>query len=504
MYRVAHLNSSPVKLPELLSVVAYGAVGDDTGDDAPSIQAAVDAATVGDVVFFPHGSYTAGSTITVPYGIFLIGDGFGDEGVEKSFQSGTRTRIRWVGGVGQGPIIHFKSATPGNQIHGGGISGLWLEGSNTAQRGIQLTSCRNTLVEAGVKSCTESMLRIDDENGVLSSQVRVPFFKGNIGPNIATAGCHGIDIEGNRAGGSDGCTNVFGGNWTLEYQDGNAVRFRDVDSCVIQKVHCVERPGSTAKAVVFRSSSILNAGITQKNIILALARGDVEYEADTLGNRVISMHSEGGSVYNPSKVPAHWDVIDFKHGDLFQTHRYTMSDQWPVPLGFGVPIVGAPEFKSSGGGNAGPCVAFDTLAPETWGVIARPPHNWNNGKIVGARLIVSKPGTSFVQGHADIKVEVGASPADGSANVAVVHESASGLFDIPIDNLRATGIDLSFSTPVTFSRDDTIAVRVTRTPANETDKLHVDLLVYSCELLYENDGPDGQAGTWEIGKNQIA
>ena len=64
------------KLAQYISVKDFGAVGDGVADDAPAIQAAINAAGNRNV-FFPLGSYGIGSTIILPTngGICLVGEG---------------------------------------------------------------------------------------------------------------------------------------------------------------------------------------------------------------------------------------------------------------------------------------------------------------------------------------------------------------------------------------------------------------------------------------------
>ena len=57
-----------------LNVMDYGAKGDDTTDDQPAIQAAINAARQGSTVYFPPAKYRLASPITVSMGVTLRGD----------------------------------------------------------------------------------------------------------------------------------------------------------------------------------------------------------------------------------------------------------------------------------------------------------------------------------------------------------------------------------------------------------------------------------------------
>lgn len=69
----------PSSLPaqSVFNVRDYGALGDDTGNDGPAIQQAIDAAAPGGgIVFFPSGTYRMTSGVTVPGGVTLEGVGW--------------------------------------------------------------------------------------------------------------------------------------------------------------------------------------------------------------------------------------------------------------------------------------------------------------------------------------------------------------------------------------------------------------------------------------------
>ena len=85
-------------LQSVFDVMDYGAVGNDTGNDGPAIQMAVDAAAVqGGVVFFPVGTYRVGSTITVPGGVTLEGVGWNANAIP--FDRGSFIHITQTGFV---------------------------------------------------------------------------------------------------------------------------------------------------------------------------------------------------------------------------------------------------------------------------------------------------------------------------------------------------------------------------------------------------------------------
>jgi parallel beta-helix repeat protein len=55
-------------------VRSYGAIGDAVADDAAAIQAAINAASAGDTIFIPHGTYRLTGTLTLGAAVNVIGD----------------------------------------------------------------------------------------------------------------------------------------------------------------------------------------------------------------------------------------------------------------------------------------------------------------------------------------------------------------------------------------------------------------------------------------------
>jgi hypothetical protein len=60
---------------DVFNVKSFGAIGDGSTDDTVTIAAALVAATAGDTVYFPRGTYIISTTLTVPTGVTLLGNG---------------------------------------------------------------------------------------------------------------------------------------------------------------------------------------------------------------------------------------------------------------------------------------------------------------------------------------------------------------------------------------------------------------------------------------------
>ena len=63
------------KLEEVISVKDFGAIGNGTNNDATAIQAAIDSATDGGVIYFPQGTYLCNAKIETTKHVSLIGEG---------------------------------------------------------------------------------------------------------------------------------------------------------------------------------------------------------------------------------------------------------------------------------------------------------------------------------------------------------------------------------------------------------------------------------------------
>lgn len=94
-----------------VDVTAFGAVGDGVTDDAPAIQAAIDAlGSQGGVVYFPHTSacYRVNTTLRIGKGVRLIGSGWYDA-IIANVAGGPNVVITTVSGGGGGiEIAHLQ------------------------------------------------------------------------------------------------------------------------------------------------------------------------------------------------------------------------------------------------------------------------------------------------------------------------------------------------------------------------------------------------------------
>jgi hypothetical protein len=94
---------------------AYGAVGDNVTDDTVAIQAAIDAAVPGGIVFFPTGTYLTSATLEISSNISLLGVGVGRSLIYNNVSGGT--------------CIAQKS--PGTRVYNVRIENLNIQSTNS-------------------------------------------------------------------------------------------------------------------------------------------------------------------------------------------------------------------------------------------------------------------------------------------------------------------------------------------------------------------------------------
>lgn len=139
----------------MYDVTTFGAIGDGVADDAPEIQAAIDACSAagGGKVYLPaRPAYRINSTLTVAHScVHLEGDGRGSYGMmDDAFSAATR--LQW-GGTDGGTMVKLGT---GPTIQDSGISGLALISGNwpySTAAGIGIDA--SNLQEGEIDVCTK-------------------------------------------------------------------------------------------------------------------------------------------------------------------------------------------------------------------------------------------------------------------------------------------------------------------------------------------------------------
>lgn len=128
----------------VLNVQDFGAVGDNTTDDAAAIQAAIDACDPnrGGTVFFPQGRYRISETLEIAHqGTWLVGEG--SIGTATEFSLGS-SRI-----VSDDGVTAISCAAAGHATLGYGFRNLHVVAASgaTTGNGILVTNAEKTIVE---------------------------------------------------------------------------------------------------------------------------------------------------------------------------------------------------------------------------------------------------------------------------------------------------------------------------------------------------------------------
>ncbi|HVU35763.1 MAG TPA: glycosyl hydrolase family 28-related protein [Opitutaceae bacterium] len=102
--------------PASLSVLAFGARGDGTGDDTAAVQRALDqAAAAGGVVWMPAGQYAIRGVLAIPVGVTLEGVWLG---MHHGAQAGKGTTLLAYAGRGDEQAAPFISLRSGSTVKG--------------------------------------------------------------------------------------------------------------------------------------------------------------------------------------------------------------------------------------------------------------------------------------------------------------------------------------------------------------------------------------------------
>jgi hypothetical protein len=213
-----------------LNVKDYGAIGDNTADDTAAIQAAIDATTIGGVVFLPAGHYKITSSLVFKSNLSLLG-----AGENSSFIHQASTTAHALSGVDLSHVairsLHLTGPGQGNGT-GSGIN-FTLSGNNG-----------NATFYVTMESVYIELFGVDGvaiATPIVSRFSRVISFRN---------GRHGINVYGDPTLQSDGTSSSFeacfpAGNWGAGYRlkqmaytslngcaaDANGIAY-ELDTCI--------------------------------------------------------------------------------------------------------------------------------------------------------------------------------------------------------------------------------------------------------------------------------
>lgn len=142
------MSSTYVGLQSALSVKDFGAVGNGTADDTAAIQGAINALPgpgVGGTIYFPPGTYSCTSAITLRQGVTIRGSGY------------LSTRIVWAG-ASNGLVYEPGSLTEANIC----ISDIRLGGAGFALSLLRFTRATNIVIERCNLRTADNGLRLEN------------------------------------------------------------------------------------------------------------------------------------------------------------------------------------------------------------------------------------------------------------------------------------------------------------------------------------------------------
>jgi parallel beta-helix repeat protein len=148
----AVLRTAQAKMRDVVSVKDFGATGDGVTDDAAAIQAAVNAATANQTIYFPPGTYAVGASgiaVTNKTGVTLLGDG----AIILITAISTLTTNLGVA------TIRLSGCTRS------GIRGLEINGNSIASSAIGFSACTECFVDKATVYASGVNGQITSSNG---------------------------------------------------------------------------------------------------------------------------------------------------------------------------------------------------------------------------------------------------------------------------------------------------------------------------------------------------
>lgn len=153
----AVLRTAQAKMRDVVSVKDFGATGDGVTDDAAAIQAAVNAATANQTIYFPPGTYAVGASgiaVTNKTGVTLLGDG----AIILITAISTLTTNLGVA------TIRLSGCTRS------GVRGLEINGNGIASSAIGFNACTECFVDGATVYASGVNGQITSSNGGLRNE----------------------------------------------------------------------------------------------------------------------------------------------------------------------------------------------------------------------------------------------------------------------------------------------------------------------------------------------
>ena len=456
-------------------------------DVSAAIQAAIDhlESSGGGNLFCPEGVYNIGSSLTCNTMVRFIGEGFGSDTSNANGSGQGQTTFKYTGTAAV--MLTCVSSTASQYLYNGGIKGILFDGNELATRAIHLRSCVNWDIDVAIRKTTSEGLQLDDSNGVGAHQnyIRVWFVYGS---TTTTRPSHGVVIQGSSGNGGAAQNRV----WTrgLVY-DGDMLRLHGNDNTIVYHGSGVTQSGGSGNSI----NCLANGGVDSRNHVFHYVVGDVSIDATSHGSRILHAISEGQQVTIASGGQLHYSVVDYVNGEAWATHTFKMSDEFHVP---------ATMFRPDGtvanlvavAGNLWPAVNFPESAVGYAAVAIPNLFDWSDGNITDITFVFTSDGTSA--GNVVFQIRA-LTPANLAAlGTPAVNENAT--VSVNATATVANQRKHTLATPISFSRDDSLLLRIDRLPSDAGDTHTDNIKFFGAILHYTAEGPDSAgSGTYDVG-----
>ena len=317
-----------------VSVLHYGAVVDGATNDAPAIQAAIDAlpANGGDILL-PPGVLAIASTIVVSKSnVRLLGVGGDNRHDTAPFILNAGSRLKWTGAVG-GTMLRFTSTSGASnpKMTGGGLKGVVLDAAAVAGRCLEIWSWNSGRFE-DLLLYDPTIVALDFD--VVASLADARDAQENVFSRIWITALSG-SADGVRMGsstpGANPSYNTFA-NLVVQVNTGTGIALSNCDNNHFK--HTRVTPTGGGNAVVFNGSNTNAAYVARDNVFdhlttasPVIVRGTTSFTYAAGRNHLTNLDQTNGTV-SPTVEPGARMSFGFIDGirNLFQAIKGVFAD----------------------------------------------------------------------------------------------------------------------------------------------------------------------------------
>ena len=366
--------------------------------------------------------------------------------------------------------------------------GATLDGNGVAGNGIWLASTQNAEIDVIVREFIGNGVIVDGGNGALS--VRNQFnIRAVWGTQDATRDMNGIVFR--RLNNFPSTQNRLHSVSGLIF-NGDLVSLGDTDNNVLTHIHGVTQSGGTGHAISFDFTAVTHA----RNNLVLYVNGDIRAEAGTRGNRIININSESSEVTVQPGAQLHYDAIDYINADLFETHRYKMSDELDIPVGSFIPD-GTVAVHDTFSGDLWSTITFPVTAVGSAGTCIPGKHDWADGNITGFRLVFV--GTGDEAGVAPFRVRINSRPFGLGVATPAIDNTENVNITGTENALYVVEENLTVGNYIAFNRGNSIFIRIDRRVGSADNTYTGNVNLVGVSLLYTSAGPNsGGSGPFGV------